>query len=308
MEVKNINHKDRSVKIHYESWPFPGSDFLSKEGLIFLRHIKKCINKESLRYSSKIRVIDMGCGTGNTTLSLAKIFPRVLFFGIDISKKSIQAAIQAAETKNLKNVTFIHQSYNEDISSLGRFNIVINLGSLHHVKDIDSAFQNISKLINENGSFIVWLYGQYGRLKHNLNQQFIQILVKNMMQKELFRVAESFLEEMGPQFAIETGFYTPKGQGEEGLDWMLNHPQWLADQMIPAYEHGFTMSEILHYFKKNNLSFWKWFGVSTHLKTYTSSNFLIGYFQRLSPHDQLIAIDYLIKPSYYFVSGKKVKT
>ena len=89
------------------------------------------------------------------------------------------------------------------------------------------------------------------------------------------------------------------------MKWLREHKQWLADQMIPPYEKGYTLTEILNLFKHNNILFEHWLGVPTQLNHYTSSLLLLSQFENLSDDDKLITIDYLIKPEYYFVIGRK---
>jgi len=300
------NHKQKkhTVKDHFEQWPFPGTDFFSREGLLLLRYMEKWIQEASLAQSEAFSVIDIGCGTGHTTMALAKNFPGVSFLGIDISEKSIEEARRQAGRTELVNVAFKKRNVKEDLSDLGRFNTVLSLGVLHHIVDFEGALRNVVRVVKPEGYLVLWLYGCYGRFRHNVNQKFLKLLTKDMDEVESLEFAKTFLEDLGVTFATGSGFYTPKGSGEEGLAWMLAHPQWLADQMIPAYEKSVKLSDILRSFKARGLEFWKWFGVPHHLESYTSSETLVASFERLSPHEQLIAIDALIKPEYYFVVGK----
>lgn len=250
-------------------------------------------------------VIDVGCGTGHTARALAKNFSDASFLGIDLSKTSIQKARQEARKTKLSNVTFKTYDLRNDLSPLGEFEIVLCLGVLHHIEDSDKAFRNIVQLIRPNGYCVLWLYGQLGRFLHNMNQEFLRLLTKNRKKDEILEIARSFLEELGSRFAKGTGFYTPKGSEEEGLSWLLDHQEWIADQMIPAYEHGFRLQDILSLFQENRLKFWKWLGIPSHLKKFTSSATLLESFEKLSHRERLLAMDYLIKPSYYFVVGKR---
>lgn len=301
------NHKKKkhTVKDHFEQWPFPGTDFFSREGLLLLRYMEKWLQGESSAQSETFSVIDVGCGTGQTTMALAKNFPGVSFLGIDISEKSIEKAIRQADRTELTNIAFKRRDLKEDLSDLGRFNIVLSLGVLHHIADFEGILHNVVRVVKTQGYLIVWLYGYYGRFRHNVNQEFLKLLTKDMDKVESLAVAKTFLEDLGLSFAAGSGFYTPKGSGKEGLAWMLAHLQWLADQMIPAYERSVKLSDILRSFKAQGLEFWKWVGVPHHLESYTSSEVLLACFERLSPHEQLMAIDALIKPEYYFVVGKK---
>jgi SAM-dependent methyltransferase len=299
--------KQMEIKGHYEHWPFPGTDFFSREGLLLLRYFERWIRQEGQGKKQKTQVVDVGCGTGHTTMALAKNFSEASFLGIDISEKSIQTAGLEAKKKKLPNVAFQNHDLRADLSLLGKFDIVLCFGVLHHIKDPAKTFRNIAQLVKPQGYLVMWLYGRLGRFHHNANQEFLRLLTKNSEKDESLELARSFLEDLGARFATDSGFYTPKGSGREGLSWLLKNPQWLADQMIPAYERRVTIQDILRLFEENRIEFWRWLGIPTHLNKYTSSEKLLGRFGKLSPQEQLMAIDYLIKPAYYFVVGRKVK-
>jgi SAM-dependent methyltransferase len=297
--------RDLKIKYHYEHWPFPDTDFLSREGLLLLRYFERWIKKKGKNPDKRLRVIDLGCGTGNTLLILAKNYPNVTFIGLDISEKSIQKACLQAERIKLSNVTFQKYDLREDLSSFGQFDVLLCLGVLHHIEEANNTFAHIARLISREAYVVLWLYGRLGRFANRVNQDFIQLLAKNSDKDKSLEIARAFLEELGPQYAEESGFYSPQGCGREGVDWLLEHPQWLADQLIPAYERGFTIHEIFSLFKENDIEFYRWMGIPAHLDRYTSSATLLKVFEELDPEEKLKAIDLLIKPSYYFVIGKK---
>ena len=53
-----------------------------------------------------IRVADMGCGTGYSTLTLARAFPNSTFIGFDLHQPSIEEARRNASEAGLSNVSF----------------------------------------------------------------------------------------------------------------------------------------------------------------------------------------------------------
>lgn len=303
--ISNSISHSQNVRNHYERWPFPGEDFFSREGLLLLRYFNKWLITASQNERKPPKVIDVGCGTGHTTIALAKNFPGIEFLGIDISDKSLKVGRTRAKKSNVNNITFQNVDIRKHFALSGEFKVALCLGVLHHVQDLDMTFKHVVQLVQKDGYLVLWLYGQYGRLKHHLNQLFLKLLTKNMSKSGTLLAAGTFLEELGHRFAVDAGFYTPKGSGTQGINWLSEHPQWLADQMIPAFEQSVTMKDILRLFSDNHLEFVKWFGVPCHLKSYTSSKILLECFEKLSTQDQLIALDYLHKPEYYFVAGKK---
>ena len=293
-----------NVRAHYEHWPFPGCDFKSKESLLVLRTLADLLGARETK-GTRPRILDAGCGTGNTLMALAKQFPQTDFLGVDISGRSIEMAREEAEARKLANASFQQFDIREDLSDLGQFAVVLCFGVLHHMEDMEGVLGQIVNRIERDGHLLLWLYGRHGRLKHTLNQDFIRLLCGDAPMTERFSVAREFVEQLGAEFAANSGFFTPKGSGEEGVSWMLEHPGWLADQMIPSCEQNLTMHEILDLFAGCGLDFVKWLGVPAHLGSYTSSRILLARFEALSGRERLLAIDCLVKPDYYLVAGKK---
>jgi len=286
------------VRAHYERWPFPGCDFAGREGLLILRSLTGLLGAHR-----SARVLDAGCGTGHTTLALARRFPEITFVGVDFSDSSICAARKAAG--DLANVSFERADISEDLPGLGLFEVALCFGVLHHTPDMGAALRLVVGRIAPGGRLLLWLYGRHGRARHRLNQAFIQSLCGGAPATEQFRVAREFLEHLGQDHASDSGFYSPCGSGEAGIAWLLDHPEWLADQMIPAHEQDVSMHEILDLFASCELHFLDWLGVSSDLGSYTSSRELVQRFETLSGRQKLLAIDCLIKPGSYLVQGEK---
>jgi len=93
------------VRKFYERFHFPGVRPLDQDGLILMRHLAGNLSGARAR-ERRPRVLDAGCGTGNTTISLARRFTDVEFLGVDISAPSLSIARNAAEQERLGNVRF----------------------------------------------------------------------------------------------------------------------------------------------------------------------------------------------------------
>jgi hypothetical protein len=152
---------------------------------------------------------------------------------------------------------------------------------------------------------LLWLYGRYGRERHRLNQQFLRLVGDNLADADRLDLAKALVEIRSGHFVADTGFYTPLGSGAEGVRWLLAHPEWLADQMIPAVERDVTLPDILSLFEDRHLSFEKWLGVDSDPRSHVTDSLLLDRLLEQTPEQRLAAIDLLIKPSYYFVAGRR---
>ena len=284
---------------HYRRWPFPSVEHRSREGLIFLRTVGRWL--EAVRGTP--RVADVGCGTGHTLIALARQFPDVEFTGIDVVEQAVLAAGSRVVDEGLRNVRFVRADLTWPVEDVGRFDVVLCLGVLHHLPDLRQGFEHASSLLRQKGHIVLWLYGRHGRERHRLNQELLRLLGADLPDGERLGLARAFLEDLGESLMLNTGFYTPYGSGPEGLAWMLEHPEWLADQMIPAVELSVTLSEILSLLQDSGLELEKWLGVDLDPQAYTSQPLLLERLRRLPDVRRLLAIDLVLKPAYYFVTG-----
>lgn len=290
---------DVVVAAHYRRWPFPSVEHRSREGLIFLRTLGRWL--EAVRGTP--RVADVGCGTGHTLIALARQFPDAEFMGIDVVEEAILAAASRVADEGLPNVRFVRADVTQPVEDVGMFDVVLCLGVLHHLPDLRQGFEHTRSLLGQDGHIVLWLYGRHGRERHRLNQELLRLLGRDLPAGERLGMARAFLEDLGESFVLNTGFYTPYGSGPEGLAWLLEHPEWLADQMIPAVEHSVTLPEILSLLEGSDLELEKWLGVDLDPEAYTSEPILLERLRRLPDVKRLLAIDLLLKPAYYFVAG-----
>ncbi|HET9950829.1 MAG TPA: class I SAM-dependent methyltransferase [Candidatus Eisenbacteria bacterium] len=290
------------VTAHYSRWPFPSGAHRSREGLTLLRSLR-----EWLRATGSPRVVDVGCGTGDTVVALAKRMPGAEFLGVDVSEASLDLARRLARDAGVSNVTFRPLDLSRALPDLEPFDAVLSLGVLHHLPDLRDGFRKVGALAAPGAPIVLWLYGRHGRMAHGLNQEFLRLLARGDAEAAP-AVARTFVESLGERFVEGTGFYTPENCGRSGLRWLLEHPVWLADQMFPAFEQCVTMGDILELFDSTGIAFERWFGVRAALSEHTSEPLLLERFERLSDRERLLAMDLLLRPAYYFVAGRRPPT
>lgn len=112
--------------------------------LIFL--INRYINRGS-------RILDLGCGVGTIDFYLSNKCNFIT--GIDYSDKAIKIAKINAEILGVsKNINFFQKKFPEQII-LGKYDIVLCIEVLEHLRDDKLALEEIKNLLNKNGIVIL---------------------------------------------------------------------------------------------------------------------------------------------------------
>jgi ubiquinone/menaquinone biosynthesis C-methylase UbiE len=139
---KNFHKKYSSNKIGYADW------IVSK-----IRFFKGC------------RVLEVGCGTG----SLWENYPELVdtfseLVLTDISTGMIDIVRERyAGRRNIRiqAVDVLDMSFEAD-----SFDMIVANSMLYHVKDIDSALENIHRILRDDGTFYATTFGKDGQLNY----------------------------------------------------------------------------------------------------------------------------------------------
>jgi 2-polyprenyl-3-methyl-5-hydroxy-6-metoxy-1,4-benzoquinol methylase len=130
---------------------------------------------------AKIRILDVGSGTGEHTLQFAIGFPNAEVVGIDLSPGSVAAADRLKEHFGVNNVTFIKMDLIEDdLSRLGKFDLINCSGVLHHTESPEKSLQNIQQCMIPDKSVIwIFLYSNWLRHKEKSIRESLRIIFPN---------------------------------------------------------------------------------------------------------------------------------
>jgi len=159
------------VRAFYERVRFPGVRPADRDGLVLMRRLAR---RRAAQPGARLRVLDAGCGTGNTLAALAQALPDAEFVGVDFSGPSLDLARSA--TAELDNVALIRADLMEPLA-LGRFDVVLCLGVLHHVSDMGVALGHLGEAIADGGDLYLWVYGRHGRYRHEVNLRLLRLLL-----------------------------------------------------------------------------------------------------------------------------------
>lgn len=98
------------------------------------------------------RVIDLGCGPGVGTASLAEAFRSASVVAVDGSRAMLERAdARAARLGNAGRVETRQLDLNEDLASLGRCDLVWAAMAIHHADDEVATLRRIRSLLDSRG-------------------------------------------------------------------------------------------------------------------------------------------------------------
>lgn len=115
-----------------------------------------------------VRVADVGCGHGASTILMAQAYPKSRFYGYDYHAPSIDRARQlAAEAGVADRVTF-EQASAKDYPALG-YDLIAFFDCLHDMGDPVGAGQHVKSAIAGDGVWMIVEPFAHDDLKDNLN-------------------------------------------------------------------------------------------------------------------------------------------
>jgi ubiquinone/menaquinone biosynthesis C-methylase UbiE len=152
-----------------------------------IKTLSKYINKEELK------VLDLGCGTGELIFELTRKFNNIKITGIDFSEKMIE--VSKKRNPSTKHLTI-------DVSQLNildeKFNIIICTHSLPYYKNPKGVFKQLNKMLEDDGRiFAGFASGE------SIYDKFILSFVKLTTGKANYPSDNEFRMIISPFFNVE---------------------------------------------------------------------------------------------------------
>lgn len=220
-----------NVKGFYDKTPFPDFEldrFNTKDDLLkyafpFAKYLNRIIPKDA-------SIIDVGCGTGQLAALLS--LGRENVVGTDLSDTSLAKANQLKEKLTLSTLRLIKTDiFKMDLNE--QFDYVLCLGVLHHTHNAKEGFGHILKLSKKGGYVAIGLYNKFGRISLYLRKFLLHTILRNNE-----KMKELFLKKQILSFQDKERF---RG--------------WYNDQFEHPHETTHTVSEVLGWFKENDVEY-----------------------------------------------------
>ena len=157
------DRRTETVRDFYTETPFP--NYPPEASLSWLRaraSHSEFAQKLDAAIPPDARIVEVGCGTGQVSLFLARGERQVI--GADLTRASLRLAADAARRFGIEGVSFVETDLTRPALRDGAFDVVYCSGVLHHTPDPRASFARIARLARPGGMIVLGLYNTVARL------------------------------------------------------------------------------------------------------------------------------------------------
>lgn len=159
----------KSVIGMYSRYPYPQGMTLAERPICYIRPLIR-------NDAEGIVFLDVGCGTGVKTISLAHAFPRSRVIGLDLTENSLRMARRFASKMKVQNVDFVRCDVMAPLPIPVQVDFVICLGVVHHLSKPSTGLRHIAEVMKPGACALIFLYGKLGRYDLSLYKEALRIL------------------------------------------------------------------------------------------------------------------------------------
>jgi len=203
--TEEVNNTLSNSEIH-SKWI---GDYFSKENQEFYRIVFEYL-KRRFQIPNDAHILDVGCGSGNHSITLANIGFRVT--GIDYSKYILEIAEKNITNAGLKNrISLLHG----DILSLigiSDFDYVLCWGVLMHIPEYEIALNELIRILNPGGLLII----------SEVNMNSLQSRLHRILNKLRNKKQSIYINDYG----VEQWWDSPSGKiivRAANIDWLRKY-------------------------------------------------------------------------------------
>ncbi|QKT04894.1 class I SAM-dependent methyltransferase [Ectothiorhodospiraceae bacterium 2226] len=169
-----------------------------------------------------LSIVDLACGTGISTLAIAKRFPRSRIVGVELREEYLQHARRKVQNEGLEHVELV-LSRAEDFLPAERFDC-ISSSYLAKYAELPTLVANAHSLLNEDGVFIA----------HDFTYPAKPALVR------IWRAYFAVMQRVSPVL------FPSWNEIYYGLPELIERTKWLQELPPLLEEHGFRNIEVTH--------------------------------------------------------------
>ncbi|MFT3701166.1 MAG: methyltransferase domain-containing protein [Agriterribacter sp.] len=122
-----------------------------------------------IKISEGLRVIDLGCGTGELTARLAGMLPKAEVLGIDSSAEMLKES----EKFTAPNLRFEQSTIESQINDTQKFDFIFSNAALQWVDDHEKLIPQIISILKPGGQIIIQMPSQHHNTLNIIIEQLI---------------------------------------------------------------------------------------------------------------------------------------
>ncbi|MHA1269985.1 MAG: class I SAM-dependent methyltransferase [Candidatus Helarchaeota archaeon] len=147
------NEKYSKIKVHFEEEALEYDEKILKIIPYYKKMVEILISSIPYSKMEQIRVLDIGCGTGEISRRIQERYPKVKLDCLDFSEKMLNKARERLGNGN--QVEFVLSNVNE-LKYTDEFEVIVSGLALHHIKTDEEkidVYRRIYRALKENGVF-----------------------------------------------------------------------------------------------------------------------------------------------------------
>ena len=116
------------------------------------------------RLTRGIDVLDVGCGRGQSTVTMAEAWPASRFVGLDYHSESIAGAMKLAAERDLSNASFVQAAAHE-IARDRQYDLICAFDCIHDMVQPVETLKTIRSVLKDDGVYL-WAEPNLSHLAH----------------------------------------------------------------------------------------------------------------------------------------------
>lgn len=201
--------------------------------LSFYEYRRKTFAKYIASLANKLEfpeILEIGCGTGNLTRRMEDfVGEKGFMIGLDLSEKMIRVAKE--KTKFANFVTAL----GEKLPFVdGSFDLVVGIAILHHLPELGTFFEEISRVLKRRGKIVFYEPHKGGILERSLFRRAIKLLLLPII-IIIRRINKERIESLPRQKFCTLHRHLTKQEIEKGLSGWRVYFRY-ADVITPFFD------------------------------------------------------------------------
>lgn len=242
----------RRVQALYRRLPYPNSGGWQLRADSFPDWLLAQVDREP--YPRRLRLLDVGCGTGAALVPIAAMHPDAAVIGLDLSEASLEIAGQRGAS--LPNLTLLQGDLLDEASvdallalSPSGYDVIWCSGVLHHLSDPDRGLAHLRRLLAPDGVLSLMVYAHFGRLPVARLARAVQLIAGP---DAPFEAREALVRAL--LSSLEGGSLT-RPPWDDGL---RAPPAELADRYLHPWARSYRVEELLGSIESHGLRMLRW--------------------------------------------------